>query len=468
MKVEIPSSAPVSVDSMDAFLSHGSARRQFRTLVGWIAVTDAVAVACGFLLAHAVRFGTARPQGDQLLVTLLAPVAWLVILAAHRAYDVFRLSSPEQSRRVLSATAVGMTLLVMLSFWLKQSFSRLWIAVAWIAVPLLLLLGRRMWDGWVRMKRREGRFTFATLIVGTDDHATRLAAALSAARDGYQAIGHLAGSRASAGDRLDLAVLGDAADLRSVVDWTGAECAFVSPSSLTPEEMPTVLRDAGRAAIEVRLTANLPDMTGARIAPQPAGGMTALSLRPVRLSGPQQGAKRALDVVGSVLGLFLLAPLFIAIGLAVKLSSRGPIIYGQIRVGRRGERFPMLKFRSMVRDADAVQDELVARDEASGPLFKMRFDPRVTAIGRLLRRWSLDELPQLFNVLAGDMSLVGPRPSLPGEVERYENWHGDRLEVKPGITGLWQVSGRSVLEFEDYVRLDLYYIENWSILLDLS
>ena len=165
--------------------------------------------------------------------------------------------------------------------------------------------------------------------------------------------------------------------------------------------------------------------------------------------------------------VLLLPPVFLLIAIAVKLTSRGPVFFRQERVGYHGRPFKILKFRTMVMDAEDRLEDLMHMNEATGPLFKMKDDPRVTKVGRLLRKLSLDELPQLFNVIRGDMSLVGPRPPLPREVAQYEDWMMARLEVRPGITGLWQVSGRSELPFEDYVRLDLFYIENWSLAYDL-
>jgi len=178
--------------------------------------------------------------------------------------------------------------------------------------------------------------------------------------------------------------------------------------------------------------------------------------------------KRALDLLASSLGLLAMGPLLAIIAVAVKLDSPGPVFYRQQRVGRDGRRFWMYKFRTMYQDADRCQEELWAQSEASGPLFKMRDDPRVTRVGRVLRCLSLDEFPQLFNVLRGEMSLVGPRPPVPGEVEQYDDWHHGRLRAVPGMTGLWQVSGRSAVSFHDMVRLDLQYIRNWSLSLDLS
>jgi exopolysaccharide biosynthesis polyprenyl glycosylphosphotransferase len=177
-------------------------------------------------------------------------------------------------------------------------------------------------------------------------------------------------------------------------------------------------------------------------------------------------AKRVYDLAFASLGMLLTLPLWIAIALLVKLTSPGPIFFRQRRVGHRGRPFTILKFRTMRVGADEMLAELRALNEADGPLFKLRDDPRVTRVGRWLRRWSFDELPQLFNVVRGDMSLVGPRPPLPEEVREYEEWQFDRLEVPPGITGLWQISGRSDLSFDEYVRLDLFYIENWSLAYD--
>jgi exopolysaccharide biosynthesis polyprenyl glycosylphosphotransferase len=193
----------------------------------------------------------------------------------------------------------------------------------------------------------------------------------------------------------------------------------------------------------------------------------ALSVSAVRLTRAQAIAKRSFDVVASAAGLLFVAPLLAVIALAIRLGGGGPVLFRQERVGLHRQRFKVLKFRTMVTGADLLLEELRDRNEADGPLFKLRDDPRVTRVGRSLRRYSLDELPQLWNVLKGEMSLVGPRPPLPREVEAYEDWQLDRLEVRPGITGLWQVSGRSELPFDEYVRLDLFYIENWSLAYDL-
>jgi exopolysaccharide biosynthesis polyprenyl glycosylphosphotransferase len=242
---------------------------------------------------------------------------------------------------------------------------------------------------------------------------------------------------------------------------------FVASSAVSQDELKPVAKAVRLEGVEVRVTATLPEVLASRLTVQPLGGITALSLRPARLTGSQVVAKFAFDIIVSSVLLLLLSPLLAAVAIGVKLTSPGPVLYRQRRVGLRGRPFTMLKFRTMRRNADREVEQLRDAHGVTDVMFKMKNDPRVTRIGRWLRKFSIDELPQLFNVLRGDMSLVGPRPPLPEEVTRYEDWHFDRLEVPPGITGLWQVSGRSDVAFDDAVRLDIFYIENWSLTYDL-
>ena len=215
------------------------------------------------------------------------------------------------------------------------------------------------------------------------------------------------------------------------------------------------------------MTPALTDVAGPRIHTQPVAGLPMIHVTTPKLQGTKAIAKRTFDIVGAGMALFFLFPVLLVVGLAVKLDSPGPAFFHQDRVGKGGAPFRMHKFRSMVVDAEARLKELHANSEGNGVLFKMKADPRITRLGAFIRRFSLDELPQLWNVLSGDMSMVGPRPPLPSEVEIYEDYVHRRLMVKPGITGLWQVSGRSNLSWDDSVRLDLYYVENWSLMQDL-
>jgi exopolysaccharide biosynthesis polyprenyl glycosylphosphotransferase len=231
------------------------------------------------------------------------------------------------------------------------------------------------------------------------------------------------------------------------------------------EQISRVLARGFRRNVRVKLLPEISDFVPHRIEVHEFGGRQYIGFSPV---ATVSWAKRGIDLILVVFGLLVLTPILLVIATAIKLDSPGPVFYRQQRVGKNGRAFLMCKFRSMCQDADRRLEELRADNEASGPLFKMRKDPRVTRVGGFLRRWSLDELPQLLNVLHGEMSLVGPRPPLPSEVAKYEDWQLGRLRAVPGVTGLWQVSGRSEVPFLDMVRLDLHYIRNWSLGLDLE
>jgi exopolysaccharide biosynthesis polyprenyl glycosylphosphotransferase len=210
------------------------------------------------------------------------------------------------------------------------------------------------------------------------------------------------------------------------------------------------------------------DVAGPRTTVRPAAGITLLHVDHPQLSGPRQVLKDLFDRSVAGLALIVLAPVLLVLAIAIRLSDNGPALFTQTRVGKDGQSFKIYKFRTMVVDAEARLAELRAQNDFEGVLFKIRRDPRITAIGTYLRKWSLDELPQLFNVVLGEMSLVGPRPALPDEAARYADHVRRRLVVKPGLTGLWQVSGRSDLSWDESVRLDLRYVENWSLALDLQ
>lgn len=225
------------------------------------------------------------------------------------------------------------------------------------------------------------------------------------------------------------------------------------------------LHDGG---VALSVVSELSGVTAERVRPVTAAGLTLLHIAPPLRGGPQAVLKNVLDRTGALFGLLTLAPMLLAVALSIRLSSRGPVFHRQIRQGQHDRPFTMWKFRTMVADAESLKAQLLAANEVDGPLFKMRSDPRVTPVGRLLRRTSIDELPQLLNVLLGHMSLVGPRPPLPEETSRYDEREHRRLTVKPGLTGLWQVSGRSDLTWPETVSLDLWYVDNWSVTADLG
>jgi exopolysaccharide biosynthesis polyprenyl glycosylphosphotransferase len=263
----------------------------------------------------------------------------------------------------------------------------------------------------------------------------------------------------------DVSLVGPIASLERLVQQYGVDEIVVALPPNRREQLGRIIARGFGRPIQVKFAAELGDLLPERFELHRHGGRSYIGFAP---AAPVSWLKRAFDLFFGTLIAIGIAPIVLAIALAIKLDSPGSVFYAQERVGKDGARFRMWKFRSMRQDADRLLEELRAKNEASGPLFKMRHDPRVTRVGRLLRRSSLDELPQLFNVLLGEMSLVGPRPPVPSEVAQYEDWQHGRLRAVPGMTGLWQVSGRSDVPFHDMVRLDLHYIRNWSLWLDLE
>jgi exopolysaccharide biosynthesis polyprenyl glycosylphosphotransferase len=440
--------------------------RQYRSHYVLMGVTDTLAVFAAMVLAYQLRFDRLLPTVDFWMLLLTVPLITPLVYLTMRLYRVHQYSTAEEFRRIIVAVSLIISATVMVSFWSKASFSRLWMLLSWGLGLVLALTVRRLWHWRVRRIRLEGKLTFRTLIVGANLEAERLAATMQVRELGFEPVGFVAGGM-DAVPLDDTRVLGPVARIRELIRETQADCLFVASSAVTPEDVVQIMKARRQESVEVRFTANLPTVLSSRLAPQTIGGVMTLSVNVLQLTRAQAAAKRACDVVVSAIGLLALLPLFAVVAAAIKATSPGPVIFRQERVGLRGRPFTLLKFRTMCAGADLMLEDLRDRNEADGPLFKLREDPRVTRVGALLRRYSIDELPQLWNVLKGEMSLVGPRPPLAGEVALYEEWQLDRLEVRPGITGLWQVSGRSELSFEDYVRLDLFYVENWSIAYDL-
>ncbi|MFH1826373.1 MAG: sugar transferase [bacterium] len=220
--------------------------------------------------------------------------------------------------------------------------------------------------------------------------------------------------------------------------------------------------------MEFKIVPGILELIASRLDVDELGGVPLLTVTEIQLKGLKALVKRLSDIVFSLVGIIIISPVYLLFIILIKVTSKGPIFFVQERIGLDEKVFPMFKFRSMVANAEEILPQLANQSEAEGHLFKIKDDPRMTPLGKFMRHWSIDELPQLFNVLLGQMSLVGPRPPLPREVTKYSSWHKKRLRVRPGITGSWQVSGRSLLPFEDMVRLDIYYIENWSLWLDIK
>jgi exopolysaccharide biosynthesis polyprenyl glycosylphosphotransferase len=304
------------------------------------------------------------------------------------------------------------------------------------------------------------------LLVGAGDNLVRLHHGLGSGRNGidYEFVGAVGPSA----DGLGLPLLGDLHELPAVLQHARVDELIVTDSDFNERQLLEIVSHAHRRGVQVRIAPRATELLTERAELVPGQGVPLFELRPPALIGFDWFVKRTFDLVVSTLVLVLGLPVWLAIAAAIKLTSAGPVFFRDKRVGLGEREFGMLKFRTMYADAAGSQADLEASNEADGPLFKIREDPRVTPVGAILRRFSLDEVPQVWNVLRGEMSLVGPRPLPLRDYQQLEGWHLKRYLVLPGLTGLWQISGRSDLSFDDLVRLDFYYLENWSIWLDIA
>ncbi|WP_246126186.1 sugar transferase [Nesterenkonia populi] len=361
-----------------------------------------------------------------------------------------------------------------LSFLLKLDLARGYLLLIFPFGTLALLLGRWLWRRWLHRQRRTGRYSRRVLLMGSPASVEHIAGELSRQPwAGYQVAGAcLRHDLANLNSEIaGIPVVGDFKTARGAMQEIGADTAIVTSSDdLDPLRVKELSWDLEQGKYSLIVAPSLTDVSGPRIHSRPVSGLPLLHVETPQYSGLRMVVKRCFDVVVTLGILAMLVLPMLVIAVLVKLTSPGPVLFKQDRVGLKGEPFRMLKFRSMRDGADRMLGQLEQSDKIDGSsvLFKMKEDPRVTRVGKVLRRCSLDELPQLFNVLGGSMSLVGPRPSLQREVEQYDRHVHRRFLVKPGITGLWQVSGRSDLPWEESVRLDLYYVENWSLTADLA
>ncbi|MCW2742172.1 MAG: wcaJ2 [Blastococcus sp.] len=447
--------------------SNGWARGYAFSLVAVEAV--AAAVVGGSVVL--TRPGGIADAGSLLWAALALVVAWPLLLSASGAYSerVFGTGSDEY-RRVLRAGLLLLAAAGFISYAAALDLSRALVVIGVPALAVASLVGRYVARSQLRRMRARGRCTKRVIVVGRGGAVLELAARVE--REHYAGL-DVVGFCVTPADRARVA--GVAAvpvagldDVASLAARLGADTIAVTSASETAAQYLRQLSwQLEGTGIELLVAPGLIEVAGPRLHIRPFEGLPLLSVEQPRFEGWRRMVKGCVDRCLAGVALLVLAPVLLGIGLAVRLTSAGPALYRQERVGMNGRSFTMLKFRSMVVDADSRLEDIRADNISDGLLFKMRNDPRVTPVGRWLRRLSLDELPQLFNVLGGSMALVGPRPPLPGEVAKYDSSVSRRLLVKPGLTGLWQISGRSDLPWEEAVRLDLRYVENWSLALDL-
>jgi exopolysaccharide biosynthesis polyprenyl glycosylphosphotransferase len=426
-----------------------------------------------FSLASDARANAPFSLSYDVLSVVMAIVWWLTL-------NAFRTRSPrvighgtEEYRRVIRATCAAFAMMAVLAVAFKVDISRLYLAIAFPVGLLSLLLWRKVARVQLHRHRAAGRALSNVLVIGSRESACRIAASLAGVpQSGYRVTGAWVpddeGDDEPATDR-GIAVLDRKHTLQEMLWLTGADTVMVTDTEHLgpdgPRELAWGLEGTG---IELMLSPNVVNVDGSRLHLHEITGLPILHLDEPQYAGASRLAKTLFDRVGAAVLILTLSPVLMVCAALVKLTSEGPALYVQDRIGRNGKPFPMIKFRSMRVGADAELAALVATEGKSiAELPKLVDDPRVTAVGRVMRRYSLDELPQLFNVLKGDMSLVGPRPQRHFEVERYDHVATRRLTVRPGMTGLWQVSGRSNVDFTQAIRLDVSYVENWSLTGDL-
>ncbi|MEF2977458.1 sugar transferase [Subtercola sp. YIM 133946] len=461
-------------------------RRQYAAR---LRLTDLLIITAAVVIAQLSWFGSSRSSvsivGNSTtnpnsivvnysFISILMILGWVAVLGVYGSREdrVIGTGTTEY-RIVVDASLRLFGIFAIIAFLFQIDFSRGFFVVALPLGLAALLISRNVWRRWLTRHRRKGDFSAQVLLVGSEVSVLHTARELAKHPEaGYNVVGACvpSGKIADYLEGTSIPIAGNVGRVEAALMATGADTIVVTSSDeLSPDRIRELSWSLEPGRQHLVVAPSLTDIGGPRIHTRPVAGLPLIHVETPRYEGFKRYQKRFFDVVSSALLLLALSPVLIGIAIIVRLSTPGDIFFRQERVGLNGSTFYMLKFRSMVTNAedllDALQDE--KRSEGNAVLFKMKDDPRVTPIGKILRRYSLDELPQLFNVLRGEMSLIGPRPPLQREVELYETHVHRRFLMKPGITGLWQVSGRSDLSWEDSVRLDLYYVENWSMVGDL-
>jgi len=362
------------------------------------------------------------------------------------------------------AIAISFLIALGLIFFLKTSviYSRLLIFILAVLMTAVFLMTRLLRLGVLKLLKQSSLYGKNILIVGAGKVGAQLRKNLAENRSNTcRFIGFVDDYKSGPG------VLGKISHIEHLVRKHQVHEIYITIPS-ERGQIHKLITSVRKYDVQIKIIPEMFELVTSSVSFDQEFGYPCLEIVRTPLRGINWLLKRSADFIVSLIGIILISPLLLLIALMIKLDSKGPILIKQKRIGKNGASFHMLKFRSMVENAEQLKEALADLNEADGPVFKMKNDPRVTRVGRFLRKYSLDELPQLFNVLLGQMSLVGPRPPLPSEVEQYTDYHWRRFDVRPGITGLWQVSGRSDLPFEEWVKLDIYYIEHWSLSLEFK
>jgi len=443
-------------------------------------LTTDIAIIVGAVgVAFFARFGFVHieqiptsPTAHYAILSLAVAIGWAGALSAFRTRDlkVVGIGAAEYRRVVNASTTIfGLAAIVFIAA--EVDTARWFFTVAFPLGLIALLISRWLWRKWLFTQRKFGHYLSRVVVVGRRGDVEKVVRQMNASSGAvYSVIGAVLDKN---DDRADNGVLRNLVvkrDFDRITDYAaelGADGIVVAGHPHSDDFIRDLAWQLEGKSVELILATSLANVAGPRIHFRPVDGLPLLHVEIPQFEGGKHLLKRALDVTVSAAALLFLAPFFVIIALLVRSDSPGNAFFTQQRVGRNGRTFDIVKFRSMVSNAPELLADLTELSEGNGVLFKMKNDPRVTRLGRFLRKYSIDELPQLWNVFTGDMSLVGPRPPLPSEVLGYEDHVRRRLYIKPGLTGMWQVNGRSALSWEDSVRLDLYYVENWSVVGDL-
>ncbi len=442
-----------------------------------LASTDMLIIAASVLFAFIARFWFGGELGEisvaYWVVAVVVIATWVVTLGAYHTRDARIVGTGvTEYRRVLNASVLAFGLLAIAFLILNIYVGRGFFILAFPIGVVSLLASRWLWRKWLIARRRDGEYASRTLVVGERYDVEYVIRQIQKNRSSaYDVIGASTHDHQTAG----VIVGGDRVPVVSGLDTVAQAAAHLDVDTVIVAGQPSgeshFIRDLGwdleGTAAELVVASRLTNVAGPRIHFRPVEGLPLMHVELPQYEGGKHVLKRGLDVALSAGAILFLLPLMVVIGILVRADSPGPVLFRQERIGRGGKPFYMLKFRSMVQTAEDDLAGLLDKNEGAGVLFKMKNDPRVTPIGRFLRKYSLDELPQLWNILIGEMSIVGPRPPLQSEVASYEDRVHRRLYIKPGLTGMWQVNGRSNLDWDESVRLDLYYVENWSLAGDI-
>lgn len=432
--------------------------RTLQTKAGLIAADAGVSVLAFLAASELVESGDDRVPG--VLAFLIAGAIWL---ARGRLYSSrFITRRADEIRRIIDAVVLTAATVAVVAYSFELDVARAWIGITATLTIVGLSLEREVVRRYYTSLRRAGRLSRKIIMVGDNPESRQLEEMFSSDRSlGYEIMERIDPSQSKDANHLVTATL-------AAARAHGAGGVIVAATGIDSRSSNRLIRDLIDSGIHVELSSTLADIAPHRLTVRPLGRFPVVYIEPVQRHGWRAVAKRLFDMLSSLAACIVFAPLFIVIALLIKKGSDGPVLFKQSRVGKDGLSFDVFKFRTMVVNAEELMADLMEDNEGAGPLFKMKDDPRVTKIGSFLRKTSLDELPQLWNVVRGEMSLVGPRPALAAEMSEWDADLYGRLRVRPGITGMWQVSGRSETTFEEYTRLDLYYVDNWSLVVDLA